>query len=110
MRRRPFADQTIGPIYGDMVLVAERRDGEIDWRKRSVLLRFGFRILDRPARIPVLLGEPGPVLLSAIGNLSRLDGLFLFDRIALLGCCNDRSVDNLAAHRQESRCSQNIVK
>ena len=74
--RRPLADQTIGLIHGDMVLVAERRDGEVDRWKRSVLLRLGFCIFDRPACIPVPLGETRPLLLPAIGNPPLLDGLF----------------------------------
>ena len=52
---------------------------------------------DCPARIPVFLGEPCLVLFPAIGNPSLLDRLFLLNRVALLGRCDDRSVDNLAA-------------
>ena len=48
--RRPLADQPVCPVHGDMVLVAERRTGELDRWDRSALLRLRLRVFDRPAR------------------------------------------------------------
>ena len=101
MCRSPLADQTIGPVHSNMVLVAERKDGEVDRRKRSVLLQLAFYISHRLARIPVLLREPRRVLLPAIENAPFLEGLFVLDRVAPLGRCDNRSADDLSAHRQE---------
>lgn len=48
--RRPLADQPVCPVHGAMVLVAERRTGELDRWDRSTLLRLRLRVFDRPAR------------------------------------------------------------
>ena len=56
--RRPLADQPVCPVHGAMVLVAERRTGELDRWDRSLLMRLRLRVFDRPATIPVFLAEP----------------------------------------------------
>ncbi len=50
-------DQPVLAVDGDMVLVAECRDGDVDWRNRPTRPRLGLAELDRPARVAVLLPE-----------------------------------------------------
>ena len=110
VRRRPFADQPMRPVDRDMVLVTERRDGEIDRRNRSVFPHLGFRVFDRPARIAILLRELLRLVLPVVGNAAVLDRLLLLDRVALLGRGDDRRVDDLAAHRQKAGVAQRRVE
>src|SRR5207302_8133567 len=83
VRRIPFADQLVRLVHADMVLVAEEA--------RIVLLR--------PARVLVLLGILGGLLLLFIRRLAGLDRLVLLLRVALLGHRHNRGVNNLAAAR-----------
>jgi hypothetical protein len=66
-----------------MVLVAERRDREVDRRHTPILTRLRLGVFDRPARIPVFLRELRRLVLPVGGNLAFLDRLLLFDRVAL---------------------------
>ncbi len=83
VRRRPLADQAEAAVDRDVVLVAERRDGEIDCREAAVLSWLGLRVFHRPARVAILLGELGGLVLPARGNPAFLDRRFLLDRVAL---------------------------
>ena len=51
---RPPADQAMAPVDADVVLIAERRHGDVDPR-RTVLGRLGLRPLHAPAGIPEAL-------------------------------------------------------
>ena len=83
VRRRPVADQAEAPIDRDVVLVAERRDREVDRRHYPILARLRLGVFDRPARIPVFLRELRRLVLPVGGNVAFLDRLLLFDRVAL---------------------------
>src|SRR5207248_11136349 len=69
VRRIPFADQLVRLVHAEVVLVAEEA--------RIVLLR--------PARVLVLLGILGGLLLPSLRRLAGLDRLVLLLRDALLG-------------------------
>src|SRR5690348_5605319 len=83
VRRIPFADQLVRLVHAEVVLVAEEA--------RIVLLR--------PARVLVLLGILGGLLLPSLRRLAGLDRLVLLLRVALLGHRHNRGVNNLAAAR-----------
>ena len=53
-----------------------------------------------PPRIRILLGTPGRVVFPALRRLTFLDLCVLITAVALFGNRDDRSVDNLATHRQ----------
>lgn len=70
----PCADQAVGLVDADMVLVAEHRDGEIDGFRGlgiGALADLGLAVLDRPARIAVLLSRLGR--LPLLGHAPFLD-------------------------------------
>src|SRR6266536_1214565 len=69
VRRIQFADQLVRLVHAEVVLVAEEA--------RVVLLR--------PARVLVLLGILGGLLLPSLRRLAGLDRLVLLLRVALLG-------------------------
>src|SRR6266550_1106982 len=83
VRRIPFADQLVRLVHAEVVLVAEEA--------RIVLLR--------PARVLVLLGILGGLLLPSLRRLAGLDRLVLLLRVALPGHRHKRGVNNLAAAR-----------
>src|SRR5262245_39520988 len=83
VRRIPFADQLVRLVHAEVVLVAEEA--------RIVLLR--------PARVLVLLGILGVLLLPSLRRLAGLDRLVLLLRVALLGHRHNRGVNDLAAAR-----------
>jgi hypothetical protein len=89
---------------------ADGANGEVDSGKRSVFLRICLRVFDRPARIPVLLGETRRVLLPGVRDAPRLNGFLLFNFVALRGRGDNRGVDDLAAHRQKAGSTQNFVE
>ena len=78
MRRRPLSDQSVGAVYGAMVLMDERRNGEVDSVKLSILLWLGLSVLPssvhpcpsgRDSFLVFLYGaaEPGEFLLRGVG-------------------------------------------
>src|SRR5438067_5517122 len=83
VRRIPFADQLVRLVHAEVVLVAEEA--------RIVLLR--------PARVLVLLGILGGLLLPTARRLAGPDRLVLLLRVALPGHRHNRGVNNLAAAR-----------
>src|SRR3954451_24514953 len=89
-----------------MVLIAKGRDGEIDLR-HAILLRLGFRVFDGPARVAVLLSELRGLVLPVLGDATVTERLLLLLCVALLRRRDDRGIDNLAAHRQETRRPSN---
>ena len=93
----------------DMVLVAESGDGEIDPR-HAIPLRLGFRVFDRPARVAILLSELRGLVFPVRGNATFTERLLLLLCVALLRRRDDRGIDNLAAHRQETRSPQKLVE
>src|SRR5690606_464511 len=95
IRRLPAPDQPETAIDGDVVLVAEGRDGKIDGRHRSILLRLRLGELDSPARIPVLVAQLRRLVLPGFGYLAGLDVGFLRLRIALARSGHQRGVDDL---------------
>lgn len=76
-------DQTEAAIDGDVVLVAECRNGEVDGRHRAILLRLCLGELDRPACVAVLVPQLRGLALPGLRYLSGLDVGFLRLRIAL---------------------------
>lgn len=54
--RLPFADQPELPVDGDVQFIAKERYGDRRGRHRPVLLTLCFRELQRPSRMPVLVG------------------------------------------------------
>src|SRR5438067_3098316 len=82
-RRIPFADHLMRLVHAEGVLVAEEA--------RIVLLR--------PARVLVLLGILGGLLLPSLRRLAGPDRLVLLLRVALPGHRHNRGVNNLAAAR-----------
>src|SRR5206468_4760755 len=83
VRRIPFADQLVRLVHAEVVLVAEEA--------RIVLLR--------PARVLVLLGILGGLLLPSLGRLAGLDRLVLLLGVTLLGYRLNCGVNDLAAAR-----------
>src|SRR5215472_5297478 len=83
VRRIPFADQLVRLVHAEVVLVAEEA--------RIVLLR--------PARVLVLLGILGGLLLPSLRRLAGLDRLVLLLGVALPGHRRNRGVNDLAAAR-----------
>src|SRR5262249_46177107 len=77
VRRIPFADQLVRLVHAEVVLVAEEA--------RIVLLR--------PARVLVLLGILGGLLLPSLRRLAGLDRLVLLLRVALPGHRHNRGVN-----------------
>src|SRR4051812_43401482 len=92
-----------------MVLIAKGRNGEIDLR-HAILLRLGFRVFDGPARVAVLLSELRGLVLPVLGNATITERLLLLLCVALLRRRDDCGIDNLAAHRQETRSPQKLVE
>src|SRR5438128_5957229 len=83
VRRIPFADQLVHLVYTEVVLVAVE----------------ALIVLLRPARVLVLLGILGGLLLPSLRRLAGLDRLVLLLRVALLGHRHNRGVNDLAAAR-----------
>src|SRR5260370_20785698 len=81
--RMPFADQLVRLVHAEMVLVAVE----------------AFVVPLRPARVLVLLGILGGLLLPSLRRLAGLDRLVLLLRVALLGHRHNRGVNDLAAAR-----------
>ena len=75
------------PDDANVVLVAEGRDRQIDAR-RSV--GGGLRLRPLQARVTILLGELGGLVLPRFGNAANLDLPLLSVAVALLGSSNDR--------------------
>src|SRR3954447_14277149 len=78
--------------------------------RHAILLRLGFRVFDGPARVAVLLSELRGLVLPVLGNATVTERLLLLLCVALLRRRDDRGIDNLAAHRQETRSPQKLVE
>src|SRR5215813_13336721 len=87
VRRIPFADQLVRLVHADMVLVAVE----------------ALVVPLRPARVLVLLGILGGLLLPSLRRLAGLDRLVLLLRVVLLGHRHNRGVNDLAAARNVAR-------
>src|SRR5438876_7060731 len=81
--RTPFADQLVRLVHAEVVLVAVE----------------ALVVLLRPARVLVLLGILGGLLLPSLRRLAGLNRLVLLLRVALLGHRHNRGVNDLAAAR-----------
>src|SRR5690606_27723541 len=77
-------DDAMLPIDRDVAFVAEDGNGEVDLRLAAVLLWLGLRELHRPARVAILLTQPGRLVLPFFRYLSRLDGGLLGFGVPLL--------------------------
>ena len=94
----------------DMVLIAEGRDRDVDRRQRAIRLRLGFRELDRPARVPILVPELGRPLLPGGGDAPGLDLLLLLLRVALARRRDQAGIDDLPGHRDVTRLAQHRLE
>src|SRR6195256_6617075 len=83
VRRTPFADQLVRLVHAEMVLIAVET----------------LVVLLRRARVLVLLGILGGLLLPSLRHRAGLDRLVLLLRVALLGARHNRGVNDLAAAR-----------
>src|SRR4029450_500213 len=83
LRRIPFADQLVRLVHAEMVLVAVE----------------ALIVLLRPARVLVLLGILGGLLLPSLGRLAGLDRLVLLLGVTLLGHRYNCGVNDLSAAR-----------
>src|SRR5262247_181804 len=79
----PFADQLVRLVHAEVVLVAVE----------------ALVILLRPARVLVLLGILGGLLLPSLGRLAGLDRLVLLLGVTLLGHRHNCGVNDLSAAR-----------
>jgi hypothetical protein len=86
--RGPGTDQTVPAVDGDMVLVAEGRDREID-AGRALRARLGLGVFDRPARVAVLLAKLGGLARPFRRNAALPDVALFAVGVALLGRGND---------------------
>src|SRR5208283_5377328 len=108
--RRPSPDQPVLAINGNMVLVAESRNGKIDRRHGAIGPRFRFGVFYRPARVAVLLRELGRLVLPVVRNAAFLDRALFLNRITLLGSGDNRGVDDLTSHGQKAGRAQGLVE
>ena len=86
--------QLVPAVHVDMVLVAV----------------MALAVLLGPARVGILLGPLGRLVLPALGRLAILDPRVVVPAIALFGHRHDRGVDDLAAHRQVALLLQIAVE
>src|SRR5690349_21575039 len=107
--RRPAADQSVPTIDRDMVLVAERRDRDVDLRY-AIFARLGLAELHRPACIAILLAQFRRTLRPLPRDASRLDLSLLSFGVALLRRGDDRGINDLPAHREIASLLQSGVK
>ena len=93
-------------IDGDVVLVAEGRNGDVDRGLCPVrsLLRSGE--LHRPAGVAILVPEFGRPALPILGDMAFADGPPLLVGVALLRCCDQAGVDDLTGHGDIARGPQ----
>ena len=88
---RPAADQTVPSVNADVVLIAKGRDRKIDAR-RAVLAQLGLGVLDRPARVTVILTQFGGLVRPFRWNAPFLDVALLAVGVALLRRGDDRGM------------------
>jgi hypothetical protein len=81
----PAPDQPVFVVDRDVVLVAERRDGDVDDGLRAVGALLGLAELDRPARVAILVGELGGLGLPVLRDAPLPDGRLLILGVALFG-------------------------
>ena len=99
--RGPFADQPMPVIDGDVVLIAEGRNRQIDWLG-SIPLWLGLGVFGGPARVAILLSDLRGLVLPGVGDAAFADRLLLVLCVALLRRGHDGGIDDLAAHRQKA--------
>jgi hypothetical protein len=63
----PSAAQTVRLANRDVVLLARGWNNQIDGLQRAVLIGLGLGVVDRPARIAILLRQLGRLALPAVG-------------------------------------------
>ena len=84
-------------IGGDVSLVAEGRNGDVD-RCRPVGARLSLRELHSPARVAVLLTAPCRVLAPILRDAASLDIRLLGIGVALLRRSDEARVHDLTRH------------
>jgi hypothetical protein len=94
------ADEAITPANRDTVLIPKAWDSDVDpWLATGQRSRL--RKLHRPACIDILLRRFGWLIGPDRGRaLALLDRRLLGCGVTLLGCGNQRGVDDLSSHRQ----------
>src|SRR5512133_2291682 len=95
-------------VDADVVFVAEGRDREI--ARHAILAGLGFGVFDCPAGVAVFLAQLGWLCRPLRGNAACLDVALFAVGIALLGCGDNRGVDDLAAHRQKPSRRERGIK
>ena len=96
-------------VDAEMIFITKGRDCEINPRY-AIRARFGLGVLDRPARIAILLAQLGGLLRPRRWDAALLDLALLAVGVALLWRGDDRGVDDLAAHRQKPGRRQRRLK
>src|SRR3974390_2394392 len=81
-----------------MILIAEGRNGDVDWWLGPVGPLLRLRELDRPARVAVLLAEFSRLVLPFVRDADFLNRLLLVVSVALFWRGDQAGVDDLAAH------------
>ena len=95
-------------VDAEMVFIAESRNREID-PGFAVLARFGLGVVERPARVAILLPQFGGLCCPVVRDAALLDLTLFGLAVALLWRGDDRGIDDLTAHRQKpSRCQRRI--
>lgn len=96
MRHHGFADEAKAPFNGDVIFIAKAGDRNIDLGL-TVCRNPGLGELHGPARICVLLCCLGRFVGPDLAcRFTGFDRVLFFLRIALLGCSNERSINDLA--------------
>jgi hypothetical protein len=108
--RRPLADEAEAPVDRNVVLIAESRYGDVDRRLRSIQTLLRLAELHGPARVEILLPQPGGLLLPALGNSAFLDRLLLVFGVALFRRRDEGGVDDLPRHGDVARGPQRRVE
>ena len=96
-------------VDADVVFVAEGWDCEIDARG-AIPAGLGFGVFDCPAGVAVFLAQLGWLCRPLRGNAAFLYVALFALGIALLGCGDNRGVDDLPAHRQKSSRRERRIK
>src|SRR3974390_138891 len=93
-----------------MILIAEGRNGDVDWWLGPVGPLLRLRELDRPARVAVLLAEFSRLVLPFVRDAAFLNRLLLVVSVALFWRGDQAGVDDLAAHGDIAARAQRRVE
>lgn len=108
--RFPAPDQPEPAIDGYVVLVAERRDGQVHGRHGSVISRLRFGELERPARVPVVVTELRRRVLPVLRNVSGLDIRLFGTDVVLTRSRDEQGVEDLPGHGNITRTTQHRIE